>query len=145
MLDFQRFTFLRNSLRILYASFTQCLNSLIFNDLKTSSKRLIFNTFTHLYGAGGWVKGRVLSIVEFLAKVQETAKLLQSHCKENCKATKPYSINGLVSFLFLVLQFCSDKDMYRKNEIFTCKNRAKWVGGLGRIFLCRELQNCKEF
>jgi hypothetical protein len=31
VLDFQRFAFLRNSLRILYASFTQCVKSLIFN------------------------------------------------------------------------------------------------------------------
>jgi hypothetical protein len=50
----------------------------------------------------------------FFAKVQETAKPLQSHCKENCKATKPYSINDLIDFLFFVLQFCSDTAMYRK-------------------------------
>jgi hypothetical protein len=37
------------------------INSLIFNALPTSLKRLIFNGFTHLNSAGGWVKGRVLS------------------------------------------------------------------------------------
>jgi len=35
--------------------------SLIFNDLQTSLKRLIFNGFTHLLVLCGWVKGRVLS------------------------------------------------------------------------------------
>jgi hypothetical protein len=64
-----------------------------------------------------------------LAKVQETAKPLQSHCKENCKATKSYSINGLVCFCFLFLQFCSDRDMYRKNGHLACKNRANGRGG----------------
>jgi hypothetical protein len=37
------------------------INSLIFNALQTSLKRLIFNGFTHLLVLGGWVKGRVLS------------------------------------------------------------------------------------
>jgi hypothetical protein len=58
---------------------------LIFNDLPTSRKRLIFNGFAVL---GGWVKGRVLSKVDkqgvrwwavlyyrmFLAKVQVCLK-----------------------------------------------------------------------
>jgi hypothetical protein len=57
MLDFQQFTVLE----WLWSGFGVVLNSLIFNALPTSLKRLIFNGFMHLYGAGGWVKGRVLS------------------------------------------------------------------------------------
>jgi hypothetical protein len=40
------------------------INSLTFNDLPTSRERLSLNAFTHLYGAGRWVKGRVLSKVD---------------------------------------------------------------------------------
>jgi len=61
VLDFQRFALFRNSFRILSASFPQCGKSLTFNALPTSSKCLSLNGFTHLYDAGGWVKGRVLS------------------------------------------------------------------------------------
>ncbi len=82
-------------------------------------------------------------------KVQETAKQLQSNCKENCKAFKCYSLNAFPCFQFSVLQFCSDKDMYRKNEIFGRGCSAKIVpsgwGGFGRVVFCSALQNCKEF
>jgi hypothetical protein len=70
-----------------------------------------------LNGAGGWVKGRVLSKVDkqgvgwvvlyyrmFLAKVQETPKPLQSHSKDYSKAIKSYSSNNLLCFLFFVLE-----------------------------------------
>ena len=47
--------------RLLYGGFSETEKRLIFNASQTSSKCLIFNGFTHLFGAGGWVKGRVLS------------------------------------------------------------------------------------
>ncbi len=74
--------------------------------------------------------------------MQETAKLLQSYCKENCKAFKCYSINILLCFLFLFLQFCSDRDMYRKNEGLACKNRANG-GGLAGLVGWFFAENCK--
>jgi len=52
VLDFQRFELLCNFLCRLCAVFVLRFNSLIFNALKTSLKRLIFNAFKHLYGAG---------------------------------------------------------------------------------------------
>jgi hypothetical protein len=36
----------------LFGGFSVAEKPLIFNDLPTSRKRLIFNAFTHLYGAG---------------------------------------------------------------------------------------------
>jgi hypothetical protein len=45
----------------LFGGFSVAEKPLIFNALPTSRKRLSLNAFTHLYGAGGWVKGRVLS------------------------------------------------------------------------------------
>jgi hypothetical protein len=53
--------FLALLLKTCYNRTNPRINSLIFNALQTSLKRLSFNAFTHLYGAGGWVKGRVLS------------------------------------------------------------------------------------
>jgi len=32
----------------------------------------------------------------------------------------------------LIFQFFSKTEIYRKNEFFACKNRAKWVGGFGK-------------
>ena len=61
VLDFQRFDLFSKSFSIHLASFKQSLNSLIFNALLTSIKYLIFNDLSILNGAGGWVKGRVLS------------------------------------------------------------------------------------
>jgi len=71
VLDFQRFGLLGKSLgkslgklAILLKTYDNktnpCINSLIFNDLQTPFKPLIFNSFTHFLVLGGWVKGRVL-------------------------------------------------------------------------------------
>jgi len=71
VLDFQRFGLLGKSLgkslgkldRLLKTYDNKTIpriNSLIFNALQTSLKRLIFNAFSHLLVLGGWVKGRVL-------------------------------------------------------------------------------------
>jgi hypothetical protein len=75
--------------------------------------------------------------------LQECIKL-QSHCKENCKAFKCYSLNDLIDFLFFVLQFCSDREMYRKNGRVACKNRASGqVVGLVVVFAvhCKTAKN----
>ncbi len=47
--------------KVCYTKPNPCINSLTFNALQTSLKRLIFKAFTHLKVLGGWVKGRVLS------------------------------------------------------------------------------------
>jgi len=82
-----------------------------------------------------WVKGRGLAGFCYNAvfrDCQETAKALQSHCKENCKAFKRYSLNVFLCFLFFVLQFCSDREMYRNAVLLACKNHANGVG-VGRV------------
>jgi hypothetical protein len=61
VLDFQRFGAFQYPFQWLFSGFSETKNSLIFNALQTSLKRLIFNAFTHLLVLGGWVKGRVLS------------------------------------------------------------------------------------
>jgi hypothetical protein len=82
----------------------------------------------------------------FFAKVHKTAKPLQSYCKENCKASKPLKTNDLINFLFFVLQFCSDRDMYRKNGHLACKNRANGRSGSAGLVggFCSGLKNCKK-
>jgi len=81
------------------------------------------------------------------SKCQETEKPLQSHCKENCKASKCYSLNVFLCFLFFVLQFCSDREMYRNAGLLACKNRANGGGGgfLGRFLQCTLQWLCSGF
>ena len=72
----------------------------------------------------------------FFAKVQETEKPPKSHRKEYRKASNLWlSRTWWISF-----QFFSDTEMYRKNRVFDCKNRANgragwrawWVGLFGK-------------
>jgi hypothetical protein len=69
---------------------------------------LIFNGFKHAQGCG-----RGLVITHFLVIVQK----LQRDCKATAKKTAKLSSATLSMFffvfLFFVLQFCSDRGMYR--------------------------------
>jgi hypothetical protein len=64
VLDFQRFVVL--AVVFSGSGFRHfCLlgkaKTLDFQRFANITQTLVFNAFTHLYGAGGWVKGRVLS------------------------------------------------------------------------------------
>jgi hypothetical protein len=76
----------------------------------------------------------------FGAIVHKTAKPLQRDCKGNCKALKSYSLNNLINFLFLFLQFCSEKEIYRIVERCSAKI-VPIFGGLSWRYSFAE--NCK--
>ena len=86
-------------------------------------QRLIFNGFMVVLGKG-WGRERGYYSV-FLVKMQETEKLLKSYWKENWKTSNLW----LSRVWWISFQFFSNIEMYRKNRVFACKNRANGRGG----------------